>query len=182
MTGPGVTALQTALQKDGESVTVNGTFDDQTAAAVTGFQEKYASQILAPYGLSNGTGYVGSATRAKLNSIYGCVPHHPTVVAPISTSASALIVQGYNPATGSYARIIAVGKAPTSSSRGLSPHPEIRSRSSPIQILPWAAYLQAQISFPRIASRIEISLAGISTTAAVRVSTPTGSVDPRPLI
>ena len=30
MTGSGVTALQTALQKDGESVTVNGTFDDQT--------------------------------------------------------------------------------------------------------------------------------------------------------
>ena len=59
MSGNAVTELQTALQKDGESVTVNGTFDDQTASAVTAFQEKYASQILAPYGLNNGTGYAG---------------------------------------------------------------------------------------------------------------------------
>ena len=72
MSGSAVTALQTALQKDGESVTVSGTFDDQTAAAVTGFQEKYASAILAPYGLSNGTGYVGAATRSELNSLFGC--------------------------------------------------------------------------------------------------------------
>lgn len=72
MSGDSVTALQTALQKDGESIMVNGRFDDQTAAAVTSFQAKYANQILAPYGLSNGTGYAGKATRAKLNSLFGC--------------------------------------------------------------------------------------------------------------
>ncbi len=72
MTGPGVTALQTALQKDGETVTINGTFDDQAASAVTAFQEKYAKDILAPHNLTNGTGYVGSATITKLNSLYGC--------------------------------------------------------------------------------------------------------------
>ena len=72
MSGADVTALQTALQKDGESVSVTGTFDDQTASAVTGFQEKYASVILAPSGLQYGTGYVGKGTRAELNSMFGC--------------------------------------------------------------------------------------------------------------
>jgi hypothetical protein len=72
MSGPAVTALQTALQKDGEFVQVTGTFDDQTAAAVTGFQEKYTSVILTPNGLTNGTGYAGEATRVELNSLFGC--------------------------------------------------------------------------------------------------------------
>lgn len=89
MSGSAVTALQTTLQKDGESITVNGSFDDQTAAAVTGLQEKYASTILTPNGLSNGTGYAGKATRAKLNSLFGCVggtnPNPtPTPVQPVS--------------------------------------------------------------------------------------------------
>src|ERR1700722_20261905 len=89
MSGSAVTALQTALQKDGESVNVNGTFDDQTAAAVTGFQEKYSSQILAPNGLTNGTGYAGVSTRAELNSLFGChgiVP--PPIVPPISIATT----------------------------------------------------------------------------------------------
>jgi peptidoglycan hydrolase-like protein with peptidoglycan-binding domain len=94
MSGSAVSALQTALQKDGESVTVNGTFDDQTAAAVTGFQEKYASAILAPYNLNNGTGYAGSGTRAKLNSLFGCngttspnpIPVQPVSPEPIATT------------------------------------------------------------------------------------------------
>jgi hypothetical protein len=70
--GVEVTALQTALQKSGMQISVNGSFDDQTASAVTGFQEKYTSDILTPNGLQYGTGYVGAATRAKLNSLYGC--------------------------------------------------------------------------------------------------------------
>jgi peptidoglycan hydrolase-like protein with peptidoglycan-binding domain len=85
MSGADVTALQTALQKDGESVTINGAFDDQTAAAVTGFQEKYASAILSPYGLSNGTGYAGKSTRSELNSLFGCgaTPVRPVGPEPV---------------------------------------------------------------------------------------------------
>jgi len=87
MTGNEVTELQTALQKDGESVTVSGTFDDQTAAAVTSFQGKYQSLVLTPYGLSNGTGYAGKSTRAELNSLFGCIGSNsvtpPIVVNPI---------------------------------------------------------------------------------------------------
>jgi hypothetical protein len=92
MTGNAITALQTALQKDGESVTVNGTFDDQTASAVTAFQEKYQSQILSPYGLSYGTGYAGKSTRAELNSLFGCTSNNPVtppiVITPIVPTSS----------------------------------------------------------------------------------------------
>lgn len=97
MTGLGVTALQTALQKDGESVTVNGTFDDQTASAVTGFQEKYGSQILAPNGLQYGTGYAGPSTRAKLNSLYAC---GTTTMPPITlTPATTQVPTSQSPVT-----------------------------------------------------------------------------------
>jgi hypothetical protein len=69
MSGSAVTALQTALKKDGESVSITNTFDDQTASAVSGFQQKYASIILTPNGLQYGTGYVGAATRNELSSL-----------------------------------------------------------------------------------------------------------------
>ena len=70
--GSAVIALQTALQKDGESVSITSTFDEQTASAVTGFQQEYKNYILTPVGLQYGTGYVGSYTRAKLNALFGC--------------------------------------------------------------------------------------------------------------
>ena len=70
--GNDVTQLQTALQKDGESVQITNTFDSQTKAAVIAFQQKYAIQILAPYGLTVGTGNVGVATRTELNTLFGC--------------------------------------------------------------------------------------------------------------
>ncbi|MBI3020257.1 MAG: hypothetical protein HYY60_02955, partial [Parcubacteria group bacterium] len=44
-------------------------FGSLTAAAVLKFQDVYASSVLAPVGLSKGTGYFGSATRAKANEL-----------------------------------------------------------------------------------------------------------------
>jgi hypothetical protein len=70
--GSDVRALQTALQKEGFSIQISGNFDEITASAVVGFQEKYSSEILKPFGLSRGTGFVGKSTRAKLNNLYGC--------------------------------------------------------------------------------------------------------------
>ncbi len=90
--GSGVTALQTALQKENLTVSITGNYDDQTASAVSGFQEKYASTILAPNGLQYGTGYAGVSTRAKLNSLYGCgnttvpVMPAPTPIIPTTTT------------------------------------------------------------------------------------------------
>jgi hypothetical protein len=61
----------------GTSIT---TYNDAVASAVSGFQEKYAAQILTPNGLSYGTGFVGASTRNELNSIYGGCgsPSNPT--------------------------------------------------------------------------------------------------------
>lgn len=71
--GSDVSALQTALEKEGfYKRTISGYFDEYTASAVVAFQEKYKEDILSPWGLEHGTGYVGSTTRGKLNKIYGC--------------------------------------------------------------------------------------------------------------
>jgi len=76
-TGAAVTALQKILAKEGYGVAMNGTFDTQTAFAVKAYQEKYAAEILTPHGLTRGTGFVGAATRARLNKIYGCIAVDP---------------------------------------------------------------------------------------------------------
>ncbi len=68
--------LLTALARDGVATPRNTNFshiyDETLASYVSAFQEKYKSEILTPAGLSNGTGYFGARTRAKLNQLYGC--------------------------------------------------------------------------------------------------------------
>lgn len=68
-----VRCLQTFLKNQGRDVysegLVTGNFGILTQRAVTRFQEKYASEILTPLGLSRGTGIVGPATRTKINQL-----------------------------------------------------------------------------------------------------------------
>ncbi len=56
-----------------------------TRWAVVTFQEAHKSEILLPNGLTFGTGFVGRATRTKLNALLGEVLATPVSVAPIST-------------------------------------------------------------------------------------------------
>ena len=101
--GDEISYLQQALEKEGFAIadadkaresetTQSNVFGDSTAAAVTGFQQKYKDEILTPNGLQYGTGYVGRATRAKLNQLYGCGP--VTVNQPSYSAGPTYIVRG----------------------------------------------------------------------------------------
>ncbi|MDD5145080.1 MAG: hypothetical protein PHW72_03080 [Candidatus Pacebacteria bacterium] len=84
-----VAKLKTALMREGiwpVQEPIDNLFSGKLASYVVSFQEKYKSEILDPYGLSRGTGFVGVSTRAKLNQLFSCSrpvqPGSITVLSP----------------------------------------------------------------------------------------------------
>lgn len=65
--------LQIALTKEGVyQGPIDGCFGMDVLKAVIVFQEKYTEGVLAYWGFTKGTGFVGITTRNKLNQLYGC--------------------------------------------------------------------------------------------------------------
>ncbi len=75
--GTAVTYLTGVLAGEGLLPQSQSTFDDAVYQAVVAYQEKYADQILTPLGLTAGTGYVGSSTRAFINGKASCNTSSP---------------------------------------------------------------------------------------------------------
>lgn len=88
--GPDVRALQQILNTNSVTIVANNGlgspsneteyFGELTKWAVVAFQEMYSAEILAPSGLSSGTGFVGPATRAKLNQLSVSGAHKTTSI------------------------------------------------------------------------------------------------------
>jgi len=68
-----VKCLQEFLKSQGSDIypegLVTGNFLSLTKQAVIRFQERYAEEILKPWGLTQGTGFVGKTTIAKINEL-----------------------------------------------------------------------------------------------------------------
>ncbi|MDO8564971.1 MAG: hypothetical protein Q7R88_03180 [bacterium] len=74
---------------------VTGIFDAQTEAAVRIFQARYPADILAPWGLTEPTGFVGVTTKRKINELLGCAtPISVTKAAPVLIGPS--VKEEYN--------------------------------------------------------------------------------------
>ncbi|MFA6424438.1 MAG: fibronectin type III domain-containing protein, partial [Candidatus Magasanikbacteria bacterium] len=76
-----VISLQVFLRENEgfTSLKTNGLYDAQTRKAVIAFQEKYAKDVLVPFGLKKGNGNVLSMTLKKINSLVCPTPTKATI-------------------------------------------------------------------------------------------------------
>ena len=79
--GEDVERLQMFLADQGTEIypdgLVTGSFGTLTREAVVRFQESYLQAVLSPWEISQGTGFVGTTTRAKINELCGLEEINP---------------------------------------------------------------------------------------------------------
>ena len=86
-TGSDVRALQQALKEQSLYFgNITGSFDVSLFQAAVLFQEKYQREILAPFSITRGTGFVGRTTKAQLNKLYACGVPRSVITGIVVTS------------------------------------------------------------------------------------------------
>lgn len=81
-------ATKVADTGSGSDVALTPYFGSKTRDAVIRFQSLYASEVLAPAGLTAPTGFVGSLTRAKLNSLFYALSESKNQLPPTTTGTT----------------------------------------------------------------------------------------------
>lgn len=140
-------------QFQGENLSVTGVFGEDTRSAVIRFQEKYAGDVLNPWGYDEGTGYVYILTQKKINEIF-CNGFFPL------TSSQLQEIGDFNVKQSSVSKTSVAEVLPLPIVESIAPVEEIKPIISPIQDIDTASS-----SKPVIAPITSAGSTGLATVA-----------------
>lgn len=89
--GPEVALLTAELVKEGLLSQSKTVFDTQVYNAVIAYQERYASSVLSPVGLTRGSGFVGPSTLSFMNSRITCSSTPPGSTSTTNTGGATTV-------------------------------------------------------------------------------------------
>jgi hypothetical protein len=132
--GEDVRQLKTLLQKEGFTLSGDSDeFTEEVSSAVTGLQEKYKDDILAPAGLKYGTGVVGKGTLAKLNKLQSCAETMQNSASPNGSTNMTEVMKKKMEMEQKYREMCKEGKCPAGTFAPLPPKPPV---SGPVPTVP----------------------------------------------